>query len=486
MNKKIIAFILLLLLNAYPLIACAEKAGSPASDTTPAVTDAETAAETEWYTAEYLPDSDYEGYLFRFVSMAGNPSHVAEENGDIVNDAYYTRNRIISERYNVTFEQTDVAAYPDLTSTFKKSVLAASDDFDLCRIIMRDAFSCALEGYVMPLESLTYVDITKEWYIHYVNDELTIGDTLYFAYSDECMDAFTGAMCVFFNKGIVENLNMEDPYDLVVKDAWTLDVFLSTAMAAISDMDGDGKMTTNDRYGINDEHDMLIPSMWVGAGIKTIEKDGDNLPYFAATGNEKLVSLLETFYDNWIIEGFNYDSFLSIGYDEKNRIIANGYYMEDKGLYTVRGFGTAESLREMVTDFGIVPLPKYTEDQTEYYSRICDGWLNIVPFCAPNTERTSLIMEALAVETKNYVIPAYYENALLNKFIRDEESVEMLNIIQTNRTLDLGDSIWYTTVREVFINCFRNKTKTFASAMEKNAAKISKTIDKAIEAASGS
>ncbi len=486
MNKKFIAFLLLILTAGYPLIACAEKTADSLSETAFVSTAAETAVETDWYSADYLPDKDLEGYLFRFVSMAGNPSHVAEENGDIVNDAYYKRNRIISERYNMAFAVSDVPGYPDLTSTFKKSVLAASDDFDLCRIIMRDAFSCALEGYVMPLESLTYVDITKDWYIHYVNDELTIGDTLYFAYSDECMDAFTGAMCVFFNKGIVENLNMDDPYDLVVKGTWTLDKFLSTAMEAISDIDGDGEMTINDRYGIIDEHDMLIPSMWVGAGIKTIDKDGDNLPYFAATGNDKLVSLIETFYDNWILEGFNYDSFLSLGYDEKNRIIANGFYMEDKGLYTVRGFGSAESLREMTTDFGIIPLPKYSEDQTDYYSRICDGWLNIVPFCAPDAERTSIIMEALAVETKNYVIPAYYENALLNKFIRDEESVEMLNIIQKNRTLDLGDSIWYTTVREVFINCFRNKTKTFASAMEKNAEKINKTIEKAVETAMNS
>jgi hypothetical protein len=120
MNKRIIAFILLLLLNAFPIIACAEKAGSTASDTMSVETSAESAAETEWYTAEYLPDTNYDGYLFRFVSMAGNPSHVAEENGDIVNDAYYTRNRIISERYNVTFDETDVAGYPDLTSTFKK------------------------------------------------------------------------------------------------------------------------------------------------------------------------------------------------------------------------------------------------------------------------------------------------------------------------------------------------------------------------------
>lgn len=486
MSKKIITFLLLVLIAGYPLIACAEKTTDALSDTAPVSAAAETAAETEWYTAEYLPDADYEGYLFRFVSMAGNPSHVAEENGDIVHDAYYTRNRIISERYNLAFAVSDVPQYPDLTSTFKKSVLAASDDFDLCRIIMRDAFSCALEGYVMPLESLTYVDITKDWYIHYVNDELTIGDTLYFAYSDECMDAFTGAMCVFFNKGIVENLNMENPYNLVINGKWTLDLFLSTAMEAISDLDGDGVMTPSDRFGIIDEHDMLIPSMWVGAGVKTIEKDGDNLPYFAAAGNDKLVSLLEKFYDSWVSEGFNYDSFLSIGYDEKNRIIANGYYMEDKGLYTVRGFGSAESLREMTTDFGIIPLPKYSEDQADYYSRICDGWLNIVPFCAPDAERTSIIMEALAVETKNYVIPAYYENALLNKFIRDDESVEMLNIIQKNRTLDLGDSIWYTTVREVFINCFRNKTKTFASAMEKNAEKINKTIEKAVETAMNS
>lgn len=483
MVKEIFAWILLCTMTV-SAVACAGKP-SDQDQVTDEAAETEAAAESDVYVADYLPDADYEGYLFRFVSIDGHPSHVAEANGDIVNDAYYTRNRIISERCNVSFEEADVATYPELTEKFRKSVIAVSDDFDLCRVIMRDAFSAALEGYVMPLESLTYVDITKGWYIHYVNDELTIGDKLYFAYSDECMNAFTGAMCVFFNKTIVRDLNMRDPYELVRGGEWTLDVFLSTSMDAISDLNGDGKMTPDDRFGIIDEHDALLPSMWVGAGVKTVGKDEDNLPFFAAAGNENLVTLLENVYDHWIQEGFCYDSFLSIGYDEKNRIVANGYYMENKGLYTVRGFGAAESLREMESDFGIIPLPKYSAEQTEYFSRICDGWLNIVPFCAPDPERTSVIMEALAVETKNLVIPAYYENALFNKFIRDDESIEMLGIIQKNRSLDLGDSIWYTTVREVFINCFRNKTKTFASAMEKNEKAISRTIDKAIQTAMG-
>ncbi|MDD4773087.1 MAG: hypothetical protein PHZ09_05710 [Eubacteriales bacterium] len=476
--KKLIS---VLLVAAALLPACSDKADITDSPQSAA---AETvSAESELYAAPYLPDADYEGYVFRMVTVPGYPSHVTAENGDIVNDAYYRRNQIIEERYNIEFEESQVPDYNTLTVTFRNSAAAASDDFDLCRLIMRDAFSLALEGYVAPVSQLPYLDITQDWYIHYVNEELSIGGELLFAYSDDCVDTLEGMFCVFFNKALSEQLNLTSPYELTDSGGWTLEAFYSAAAAAIDDLNGDGKYTLEeDRWGIISEHDMILPSMWVGAGKKTVAKDADDIPYFIAHGDETLYSLLTDVYDFWITDGMCYDSFLKIAYNEKNRIYARGYFIAGSAMFIVNGFGTASRLRDMESDFGIVPLPKYDEVQQSYYTRLCDGWLNLPLYCAADLSRTGVIMESLAVESKNYVIPAIYDRALLNKYIRDEETVRMLDIIQRNRIIDLGDTIWMAAVRNIFMDCFRQKKPEFASAVEKNVKSVEKTIEKTLEA----
>lgn len=478
------ASVILTVLTIIPaLYSCSDNQNETEISSGAAETEAET--EQELYKASYLPSEDYGGYVFRMITVPDNISDVDEENGEIINDAYYKRNLIIEERYNIVFEQSLVAAYDDLTSTFRKSALAASDDFDLCRLIMRDAFSLSLEGYVARVSELPYLDISQDWYIHYVNDELTIADKLLFAYSDDCVGALEGMFCVFFNKSIIDELNLASPYDLTDSGEWTVDKFFTEAQAAVNDVNGDGKYTIeDDRWGIISEHDMLLPSMWVGAGMKTIEKDEDDIPYFAAHGNEKLYTLLKNVYDYWIQDGVCYDSFLNIAYDENNRIYARSFYISGSGLFVVNGFGTASQLRDMEDDFGIVPLPKYDDTQENYYTRLCDGWLNLPLYCATDLSRTSVIMESLAVETKNYVIPAIYNEALLNKYIRDEKSVTMLETIQSNRIIDLGDTIWMNPVREIFMDCFRAKKPDFASAAEKKYETVMKTIDKTLESLS--
>lgn len=480
--RKLALLLAILMILSLSVISCAEKTDESVTDES-SVTEVDAEESELWYSADYLPNENYEGYQFRFVTVASLPSHVEQQDGDIVNDAYYTRNLVIGERYNVKFTQKDVADYQSLTSTFRKSATANSDDFDLCRIIMRDAFSNALSGYIASVDELEYVDISQPWYIQYVNEELTIGGKLYFAYSDECIDAFMGSMCVFFNQSLTADLNLSSPYDLVANGKWTIDNFYAGALAAVYDINNDNKYTLeDDRWGIISEHDMLIPSMWIGAGLKTIEKDSDMIPYFSAHGNERMYDILKKVYDYWVSDGVCYDSFLKIGYDEKNRITARNSFINGMAMYIVNSFGTASTLRDMEKDFGIVPLPKYDEEQEIYYSRLCDGWINVPPTVSSNLVRTSVIMEALAIESKNYVIPAIYENALLNKFIRDETSVKMVEeYIMKNRMLDLGDSIWMDPVRNIFMACFTQKKPDFASAAEKDVKIVEKTIETAMK-----
>ncbi|MBQ8578879.1 MAG: hypothetical protein IJ449_13090 [Clostridia bacterium] len=473
-----------LLLTAALLASCQgeDDIGTAGETTAPAVSSAaEAATDSALYTADYLPDADYEGYVFRCVTVEDYPVAMEKEDGDVVNDAYYKRNAILEERYNIDFEDTYVDTYMDMTDTFRTSALAASNDFDLCRLIMRDAFSMALEGYILPVSELPYLDITQDWYIHYVNEELTINDTLIFAYSDECISAFESTYAVIFNKQIIGDLGLDSPYDMVDNGTWTYDALFEMAQEAISDLDNDGKYTLEtDRFGIISVHDQILPCTWVSSGIKTVEKQ-DGIPVFTAASNERLITLLGKVYDYWAADGMCYDAFLSVGYDEANRRAANLMYAQDHALFMFNGFGSLSILRDMEHDFGLVPLPKYDETQKEYYSRLIDGWINVPLYCTENPERTSVIMEALAVETKNYVIPALYEDAIQNKYLRDETSVRMLDLVMQNRSIDLGDTVWMVDIRNIFMDCFRNKKPDFASAIEKNTKKASRAIDKALE-----
>ena len=53
------------------------------------------------------------------------------------------------------------------------------------------------------------------------------------------------------------------------------------------------------------------------------------------------------------------------------------------------------------------------------------------------------ILEALAAESYHTVTPAYYEKTLVDKYIRDEESEEMIDIILSSHVYDLG---WFYLV----------------------------------------
>ena len=496
-TKKMISFVLILsMLSAAGFIAgCGGKPpeNTAAINPAPEPSDGEIPKggdEKIKFTADYLPEVTYGGYEFRMVSPTGYGVYymyadIEQETGDVIGDAIYRRNRLIEEKYGIKFKQIEVNDYEALTGTFKKSAAAGSDDFDLCMLISRDAWAQALLGTVVPVNKLPYLDITQPWYAHDVNSEITINNKLYFAYSDECLQMFSSALCVLFNKKIIEDLALENMYGLVNGSKWTTDKFFELAKAAAKDLNGDGLMTETDRFGILSQCDMLFPCFWVSGGIKTISKDDNDLLVFTGD-NEKLYNVLEKVYQNLFAgEKIYFDSFIEHRFAEEERKFSTNQFADNLGLFDVACVGNIEELRAMETDFGILPFPKYDESQLKYYSRVIDGWLHCVPNHAPDLERTSVIMEILAVESKNITVPAYFETALRTKYARDDESQGMLDIIHANRTMDLGDTFYMDPVRNIYMNVLNAKKNNFASAVEKATKNVDKVLTKANEAALG-
>ncbi|MCL1792584.1 MAG: hypothetical protein FWG34_01815 [Oscillospiraceae bacterium] len=436
------------------------------------------------YVAEYLPEKDFGGYEFRIISpdagiFVDYPEFWADaeaENGDVQNDALYKRNRIIEERYNIKFKQIGVTDWPELKPLFSKSVKAGSDDFDLCMLICREAWSSSLEGIVMPVSSLPYIDITQPWYAHDVNGQISINGKHYFAYSDECLNMFHQTMSVMFNKKLAADMELENMYNLAKDGKWTVDKLFEFSRTAAKDLNGDGKMTKDDRYGMTGRDDLFYGSFWVGSGIKTVGKDENDLLVFTGAA-EKLYEVLDYAYQN--IWG-NGDV---IYYASTDDVETGKMFENDQSLFHVMHIGAIPALRAMETDFGVLPFPKYSEAQDRYYSRVIDGWILCVPNTAQDLERASVIMEELAVESKNYTLPAYIDTVLRTKHTRDDESQEMLDLIHLTRALDIGDTFYYEPVRSTYHNVISAKKNGFAAAVEKNMGAIQKVLDKANEAA---
>jgi len=77
------------------------------------------------------------------------------------------------------------------------------------------------------------------------------------------------------------------------------------------------------------------------------------------------------------------------------------------------------------------------------------------------------ILEALAAESMNTLKPAYYDLSLKGKYVRDEESEEMLDLIFQSRIYDLG---WLYLIGDYggnMLDMLRNYRSDFTSMYER-------------------
>jgi hypothetical protein len=112
-------------------------------------------------------------------------------------------------------------------------------------------------------------------------------------------------------------------------------------------------------------------------------------------------------------------------------------FMEDHALFTTWTMYGATRLRAMNTDFGILPPPKYDSMQEKFWSVSPNPHTLMVPIATKDELRTGIILEALAYYSSpaysdTTVVPAYFELAVKGKTTRDEESLEMLDIIKNS------------------------------------------------------
>jgi len=481
MMKRTAVIILAVLIVVSAAASCAENASesssAPAEDINPGGGGDDTVQEsTEDIYADNLPEQDFGGAEFRMAVQEAGWLYVIydtqEENGDLINDSVYHRNRKIEERFNVTMSQKDASG------NLKKNVTAGVDAYELYLPVDRDALTAGTGGLIHKIAELPGINLDKPYWNQSLNKCLTIGGDLYFAYGAFNLSVYDYTHVLLFNKKMISDLGLESPYNLVKTGSWAFGVYDEMAKAAVKDLNGDGVMDDDDAYGLwaLDKH--VLPCFWIGAGVQSISKSSDDIPQFTLMGDEKFASVI--------------DRIFAMTYDNNSRY--NGGYSEVKEVYFIDGhtlfanstFKKVGDLRSIETDFGIIPYPKYTADQDNYYTRVEGGNPAVIPITSLNLQMIGTVLEALNAESAKTVIPKYYDVTLKTKLARDEESSEMLDLIFGNRIYDLGDTYWCSILRDgMFLSMFNKNDRNLTSQLEKIEPKINGEIDKVVGAIKG-
>ena len=156
-------------------------------------------------------------------------------------------------------------------------------------------------------------------------------------------------------------------------------------------------------------------------------------------------------------------------------------FVEGHGLFIQDELTAMDYFREMEDDFGIVPNPKYNEDQKEYYQRVRPYVaMFAIPATIPDEEKTGAVLEYWAWLSHYTTLPAYYEITIKQKRTRDEDAIEMLDIIRTTPVYEFSE-IYYTHIRHYAwdaweFHSFTNRLTASEKFLGKRIAKFVKMI----------
>ncbi|MBQ2278242.1 MAG: extracellular solute-binding protein [Clostridia bacterium] len=492
MKRTLSLVLALLMLAATAMTSCSESTENAettagTSVETP-VAGEEVVEETEETraTANVPEGTNYDGYTFTIhcssnseYGIVQNDFAAEELTGEAINDAKFNRNVAVGDKLNVVIT-TLTAASAGHDAGFNevtRDVQAGTASFDLLTACGYTTSKLSMNNYLVDLGSVPYIDLEASWWDQIANKDLKVLDQLFYTTGDITVSDNDATYCVMFNKNLITQYDMENPYEMVENGTWTVDKFMSMAEAVSLDINGDGIFDTNDRYGV---------LVWDDTMMGVVNCSGEKC---ATVNNEGLIELtLNTEKTMTIL-----DKFLTFA---QNKEIVYAYqranwsdsllvtmFSGDQSLFLTQLIQLVPKMREMDSDFGILPYFKYDEAQQNYYTTI-GSWHSVflgVPTGPQDLERTGIITEVLASESYD-LTEAYYDKTLKGKTTRDEESSAMLDLIFANRVYDLGWYFQFGGYNEGVMNQFRNYQNAFASAYKTSEKAANKVIQKTNEA----
>ncbi|MBP5255494.1 MAG: hypothetical protein J6Z80_00405 [Clostridia bacterium] len=476
--KKITALILLLgmLAGTVALSSCVSGKG-PSVGTKPQLTPADDDRDLSRFSS-----IDLDGMTVNILSRA-YPRHENEltvdadsEPKDFILASVYQRQIRTEAALKVKIVNTRVE--PDNEHGGQNvipSIVASMDPaFDIYASSFYATSTLATQGTFKNLFDVPTIDLDREYWSDYFNGKAQIGNRLYLTTGDLATSALRFLFVTFFNKELVDEYKIKDPYEMVDDGTWTYNTMYEIVKDIYVDLNSDQTVDEADFYGLGLNNYLGVDAYTSAFNMPTISinKDGDAEIVVNVNKYADVVNKLYTLF--WQTQGV------------LNRQDPDGIadvFAQNRLIFAQSWLYNCEKIvmRDMENDYGIIPYPKYNENQKNYYSF---GHDQITVVCIPKSsqkaEEAGYVLEVMGALSRSTTIDQYYENALKGRYARDEKSHDMLDMIRKNFLLDTG---WiYCESTELMSRMLRTmiegKSKNFMSFYQTYSGSFEDSVDR--------
>ncbi len=434
--KKVLSLFLAMLMLAAPLAACSsEPADSPddsatsAPETTvppetePAVTDRADAKDN-------LPaDLDFGGKTFHVASRGrSDVDGGGEETGDTLNDAVYARTRAVEERLKMQIETTVISGnWQTFGTTMEAAILAGDNAWQITNTPGNASLSSRRDYLFQPLQDNKYLELDQPWWNTAAINEISIdGKTVRYLVGDIALSTFDFLGAMLFNKDLYTDFGKkpEDLYQQVLDRKWTVDSLHQQSAEMLKDVNDNGTMEEEDVYGYTLFTFEDVKFMEAAMDVRRSSRGDDGIPYIdydqerAILAADKLIELLRNsksvYYPPASARDYVFFS--------NNRTVFLG---------TVLGDVKKAELRDMESEYGIIPYPMLDDSQEEYVNYIHgSAAYYAIPISCSNPDEVGAVLEALCAESYRMVVELYFEIVLKAKYSSDSQSGQCIDIIR--------------------------------------------------------
>ncbi len=487
---KLLCLLLAVLMAAGMLVGCADEQNpgdQDAENDTPTPTqptDGEDPSE-EVDLLLTLPTYDFNDEEFVILCRTDKEYEIDTEyasTGDLINDTIFARNARIEELYHTDIISTAInGTWNDkdsFSATVKSAVTSGSEDFDLVAGYLAYISNLAMDDCFYNLHEVDTLNLESEWWSESFVDNLTLFDCLYFADGDISLTMWESLYAMYFNKKIAADRGIDNLYEMVLDGDWTMEELYELTTELYED-DGNDAVDMEDTFGMVINCHSLR-AMVTTCGIPITERNDEDtydLVFFDDLTVELFDELFSYVHDNDAV-------YMMVLSEDSDYTDILRMFTNNQSLFIAGTLDQSETLRNMDTAFGIVPFPKYDKYQETYLSHSYDGHsIFSIPSSLADPSMSGAIMDALGAESRQSVIPQYYEVVLKGRTTRDEESREMLDIIRENLYFDFGFvySVYMDYIYSPFGDLIEQKNNIFASSYASSASKYNTKLQEIIE-----
>jgi len=504
MTKRILSALLAAVLSLGVLVSCAGGDETKTDDTTPAVTggDAVVTEPAEDTTTGREGAKDNIPADLKFTGETVSVVYRNEDwylkwdvigtdnSGEIIQDAIWQRNVNVEERFDITLniQPTQVQGLSNVASELKNLVFSGSDEYDVIVSTANTTIQQSLYPYLYELSGVPHLDIEQPWWRTSAIKELSFNGKDYrYLMGDNTLNDYLKCGVIYYNKDIYTNVTQADAdemYQTVIDGEWTWDKLAELSAQAYADLNGDGVENVGDQFGL------MLPQNYTEATLHMVYSC-DPIVYtrtaeggidLSAFNNEKNVGIID------LLSKICHETD-GVYLSDKSIDASPEYFAANNSLFNAGRLSNVVGahMREMESDYGILPMPKYDTDQKGYTTLI---HTSATVTCLPKTvadsriEMVGAVVEGWASEAYRTVLTPFIETALKMKYSRDALSGQVIDIIFDDPMVTFAD-MYSANMNSLFgtgmLSPITAGKNNFSAVVAKLLSPAQKTLDKYIE-----